>query len=111
MSSAADRQPTEAGPGLLEGAQTVVWVRGEQDLSTEADLWQTIASSLGGADADLVVDLSEVEFMGVATVRVFLRTAELLRQNSHSLRFRAPSKRALRLLDLCGLADLVDSAS
>ena len=111
MSSAADRQPTEAGPGLPEGAQTVVWVRGEQDLSTEADLWHTMADAIDGADADLVVDLSEVEFMGVATVRVFLRAAELLRQNSHSLRIRHPSKRALRVLDLCGLTDLVESTS
>jgi len=111
MSSAADRQPTEAGPGPPEGAQTVVWVRGEQDLSTEAELWQTITSSIDGATADVVVDLSEVEFLGVATVGVFLRAAELLRQNSHSLRIRHPSKRALRVLDLCGLTDLVESTS
>ena len=111
MSSAGDSQRRSAGRGQPESARTVVWVRGEQDLSTEAELWQTITSSIDGADADLVVDLSEVEFMGVATVRVFLRAAELLRQNSHSLRIRAPSKRALRVLDLCGLTDLVESTS
>ena len=109
MSSAGDPQPRSAGRGQPQSTRTVVWVRGEHDLSTEADLWERITSSIDGADADLVVDLSEVEFMSVATVRVFVRAAELLQQNSHSLRIRAPSKRALRVLDLCGLTDLVDA--
>jgi anti-anti-sigma factor len=88
--------------------RTVVWLRGEHDVSTTAALWDTLARAIESADTDLVVDLREVEFMGATTVSVIVRAAELLRQRSRSLIVRSPSKCARRVLDLCGLVHLIE---
>jgi hypothetical protein len=46
--------------------------------------------------------------MSAATIGVFVRARTLLRARSRSLVVRSPSRCARRLLDLCGLADLID---
>ncbi len=91
--------------------RTVVWLRGEHDASTVAALWETMGQAIALDDADLVVDLSGVEFMGSATVGVIIRAREALvpRSRSRSLTLRSPSRCARRVLDLYGLTDLLDS--
>jgi anti-anti-sigma factor len=92
-------------------AQTVVWLSGEHDLSTVAALSGTLAGALALDDADLVVDLSAVEFMGAATIDVIVRAKELLDLRSRAPTLRSPSKSARRVFDLCGLADLIGPSS
>lgn len=87
---------------------TVVWLRGEQDIAAAAALSETLAWAIALDDADLVVDLSRVNFMGAATVGVIIRAREFLRPQSRSVVVRSPSTCARRVLDLCGLADLLD---
>jgi anti-sigma B factor antagonist len=89
--------------------RTVVWMRGEHDASTVATLWETIGQAIALDDADLVIDLSGIEFMGSATVGVIIRARESLRPRSLTL--RCPSRCAQRVLDLYGLADLLDPGS
>ncbi len=91
-----------------DAGQTVVWLRGEHDLSTVAALSEALARAIALDDADLVVDLSGVEFMGAATVLVLTRASEFLRLRTRSLALRSPSRCARRILDLCGLGDLLD---
>jgi anti-anti-sigma factor len=110
LSQPADPRDGPAERKQAEHARTVVWVRGEHDLSTSGALWHTMARAIEAADTDLVIDLSEVEFMGAATVTVILQAVELLRQHSRSLTVRSPSRCALRVLDLCDLTHLVESA-
>ena len=43
--------------------RTVVWLQGEHDISTTVALADTLARAIALDDADLVVDLSEVQFM------------------------------------------------
>ena len=109
--------PTTAGPRSrptervqTDAARSIVWLRGEHDLSTAAALTDTLTRAIELAHTDLVVDLSEVEFMGAATVTVVLQAAELLRQQARSLTVRNPSRCALRVLELCDLTPLVESA-
>lgn len=87
---------------------TVIWLSGEHDMSTVAELSETIAQAIAIDDADLVVDLADVEYMGAATVGVLSRARELLRARSRSLVLRSPSGCARRVLELCGDADLLD---
>lgn len=89
-----------------DAARTVVRLRGEHDVSTVAALSETMARAIALDDADLVVDLSEVEFMSAATVGVIVRARELLGLRSRSLALRSPSRCARRILDLCGHACL-----
>lgn len=101
-------------PTALEGRNpdpTVLWLRGEHDISTVAALSETMADAIALDDGDLVVDLSGVEFIGAATVGVIVRAHNLLRLRSRSLVVRSPTKSAKRMLDLCGLAGLLDGSS
>jgi anti-anti-sigma factor len=83
---------------------------GEHDACTVADLSATLAKSISTGNDDLVVDLSQVQFMAAATVGVLLRARMLLGIRSRSLRLRSPSQRARRILELSDLADLIDPA-
>ena len=90
---------------------TVVWLRGEHDISTVAELSDTMSRAIARDHADLVVDLSEVEFMSAATVGAIVRSRNFLRLRSRSIIVRAPSRSARLVLDICGLGGLVDAAS
>jgi anti-anti-sigma factor len=89
----------------------VVRLRGEHDLATVTELSATLARAITLGDADLVVDLSQVEFMGAATVGVFAWARELLSARSRSLVLRSPSSSARRVLELCDLDSLVETPS
>ena len=93
---------------LFARRRTVVWLWGEQDVSTVDALSETLAGAMAIDDCDLVVDLSEVQFMGAATIGVLVRARELLQMRSRSLVLRSPSRCARRILDLCGQGDLLD---
>jgi anti-anti-sigma factor len=100
-------------PGLATFAgrdadRTVVWLQGEHDLSTAFALADTLARAIALDDADLVLDLSDVQFMGAVTVDIIVRAYELLRQQSRSLTLRAPSMCARRVLELCGVTGDLD---
>lgn len=89
-------------------SHTVVWLRGEHDISTSTSLSGVLARVMALDKADLMVDLSEVSFMGAATVSIFVRAREFLATRSRALTLRSPSVSALRILGLCGLAELID---
>lgn len=90
--------------------RTVVWLRGEHDICTVPALSQILARAIALDDGDLVVDLSGVQFMDAATVGVILRARDFLHLQSRSLALRSPSPFAARILDLCELGDLLESA-
>jgi anti-sigma B factor antagonist len=92
-------------------SRTVVWLSGEHDLSTVDALSQTLARAFALDDADVVLDPSGVEFMGAATIEVIVRAEGVLDVRSRALTLRCPSESVQRVVDLCGLADLVDASS
>jgi anti-sigma B factor antagonist len=83
---------------------SVVWLRGEHDLFTLAELWETMARAIAFDDGDVVVDLSAVDFMDASTISVLVRARTILAKRSRLLTMRSPSTRASRVLRLCGLA-------
>jgi len=87
-----------------DGDRIVVWLRGEHDISTVAALSEMMDQAIALGDGDLIVDLSNVDFMSAATVGIIVRTRECLRLRSRSLALRSPSVRSRRVLDLCGVA-------
>lgn len=90
------------------GDRTVVWLRGEHDIATTAELSETLARAIAIDNTDLVLDLSEVRFMDASTIGVIVRAQNFMRERSRSLSLRAPATCALRVLDACGLAELID---
>jgi anti-anti-sigma factor len=92
-------------------SRTVVWLSGEYDLLTVDELWERLARAFALDDADVVLDLSGVQFMGAATIEVIARAKDILDLRSRALTLRSPSESAQRVVDLCGLVDLVDPSS
>jgi len=97
--------PTGAGTGL---DPTIASLRGEHDLSSVPALCETLAAAIADGGADLILDLSAVEFLDASTVRVIAAAGEFLGARSRSLVLRSPSRCAQRVIDLWGLSDLVE---
>ena len=95
---------------VRQAGRTVVALYGEHDIDTLAELSSAMAGAIALDDADVVVDLSGVEFMGAATVTVIERARDFLRARSRALTVRAPSRCARRVLDVFGLTGLVEPA-
>lgn len=94
-------------PEDRDAGYTIVWVRGEHDIATKVSLAVAIARAAQRDDADLLVDLSEVTFMDASTIGALVGSRNRLRTRSQSLQLRAPSPPARRVLELCGVAHLV----
>lgn len=86
-----------------------ICLSGEHDAFNVDMLAGAMARAAAAGDGDLVVDLHDVEFMAVATVRVILQAQELLRPQSRSVVLRSPSACAQRVLELCGVNGLVEA--
>ena len=86
----------------------VVSVVGDQDVSNQLELAADLARSIGEGDGDVVIDLRAVTFMGASTVGVLAAAHGFLLHRDHQLILRSPSRSALRVLDLCGLSELVE---
>lgn len=81
----------------------VVSLRGEQDMSTAPGVAEALAAASAIGDGDVVVDLSEVQFMDSALIAELARGRFALQLESRALVLRAPSNFARRLLEMCGL--------
>lgn len=86
-----------------EGDRMVVSLHGEQDMSTALGVADALATASAAGDDDVVVDLSEVQFMDSAIIAELARGSTALRSESRALMLRAPSRLAQRLLEVCGL--------
>ena len=98
-------------PEGSDAGYTVDWVGGEQDVATKVSLMNAIACAAQREPADLLVDLSNVTFMDASIIGAIVGSRARLRARSQSLELRAPSPRARRVIDLCGLAHLVHPAT
>ena len=92
-------------PTDVDSTGTVVWLHGEHDLASVGALSGTLAEAVDLDDADVVVDLSGVEFMDASILGALVSARLTLRARSRSLTLRAPSAAAERVLVICGLAD------
>jgi anti-anti-sigma factor len=71
-------------------------------------LCETLSGAIAFGGADLILDLSAVQFLDASTVRVIVAASEFLRTRSRSLVLRSPSTCAQRVLGLCDLSGLVE---
>ena len=76
----ADRPiPPQGGTGA---GPIVVWLQGDHDLSTDEALSRSLARAIALGGTGLVLDLSEVAFIAVSTLRVIVRAQPLLHHGS-----------------------------
>jgi anti-anti-sigma factor len=86
--------------------RTVYSLRGDHDASTAAALSSDLARVMTEDDTDVVLDLSEVNFMGASTVGIIVNARAFLEQQHRRLIVQLPTPCARRVLEICGLADL-----
>lgn len=98
-----------AGEG--DTCRTVVWLHGEHDVSTVAELEAALVSAVSLDHVGFTIDLSDVRFIDLVAIGAINRTHEALRSQSRSLELRSPSPFIRRLLELCGLGTLVTPGS
>jgi anti-anti-sigma factor len=99
-----DRHLVLGGPD----PELVVWLRGQHDASTESALCMTLARAIALGGPGLVLDLTEVQVMSTSTLAVIVRAREYLKKRSASLTVRSPTTPVRRLIDACGLNDLLE---
>ena len=81
----------------------ILSLKGELDLAT-APCIQEVMDSWWIVPNHLIIDASELSFIDSTGLAVLLRARELV---GGRLSFRRPSEATVRLLELCGLADLI----
>lgn len=86
---------------------TVVWLRGEYDMATQVALSAELSKAIARDDADVILDLAEVEFMDASVISVIVAARQYLMGRSRTLGLRSPTPRARRLVDLCELGRLI----
>ncbi len=87
---------------------SVVWLEGEHDISTRDVLAAVLAKAIALDESAVVVDLSGVHFISVATICLILDAKNLLERRARSLVLRAPPPFVRRVFDACHLSDLLD---
>lgn len=81
---------------------------GELDVATLARTEHRLEEVLRTGAREVVVDVSDVAFMDVRTLRLLLRADARLRARGGRLRLRAPSRQVRRLLAVTGCRRLAD---
>ena len=107
-SSFLNVSPCEMSRDGPEARPSVLWLRGDHDLSTTVALSDAIARAIALDEPAIVIDLSDVQFMSASTVSIIVQANEDLRSLSRSLTLRAPSSCVRRIFDVCGLSGLID---
>ena len=92
-----------------EPGRAVVALRGEHDASNAEELSSELGRVVSFDDVDVVLDLSEVQFMGASTAGVIAHTRQALDGQHRRLTVQLPTRCAQRVLELCGLSDLAAS--
>ena len=96
-------------PAASHDADTaIVSLCGEHDLTTAHSISASIATAAAVAETDLVLDLSEVQFMDSTTIVAILRGKVLLETRGGTMTVRNPSRPARYVLDLCDLGYIVE---
>ena len=63
---------------------------------------------IDSTDGDVVVDLANVSFIDFTGLRTVLVAHDRLAQSDRTLAVRNPSVQVSRLLEICGLCDLIE---
>lgn len=88
------------------GPRVVVAPRGELDLATAAELTERVSEVLSQADDGLdevIMQLSEVDFLDLAGLRAISRCEELAQAHGAAFHIADAQPQAHRLFELCAL--------
>ena len=90
-----------------QGTSAVVTLRGEADFFTLPVVVEVLARVISEHDGPVIVDLAKTSFIDGRTLCALGRAAGFLASHDRTLTVREPSSLAVRLLDLLGLAEVI----
>jgi anti-anti-sigma factor len=105
-----DRARPDAAPAVAprgDRAPVVVHERGDLDLGEAARLRESLQSAFTASDADVVVDLTEVEFVDSVILSVFITAHKRFAAGDRHVSFLVPPD-LLRVFELTGLVGVLD---
>ena len=85
----------------------VVAVRGDVDLYTAPQLWETIDAAIAGTPHELVIDLSGVSFLDSSGLSVLLRAHKRLRPIDGTVVIRGAADQVFMTLDVTKLTSVL----
>jgi anti-anti-sigma factor len=96
-------------PGTtIDTACTIVALRGELDAAALHSLVESFDDAIDADGSDIVVDLAAVAFIGAAWIGTLVRGRARLAAQDRELTLRSAPLVLHRLLELCGLAYLIE---
>jgi anti-anti-sigma factor len=93
----------------MEHGVPILFIEGRLGHATTEELEAVALQHVAGAGATVTIDLSGVEYLSGAALKVFKGLSERLSTKGARLSLRAPSPAARLALELAGLLALVDS--
>lgn len=93
---------------LRDGDRVRLRMCGEHDASNVGLVTTALAEAIALDGRDVAVDLSEVAFMGAATVGALVDAAAILAGQGRRLSVLSPGPSQRLLLGLCSLSDLIE---
>lgn len=89
------------------GSATVVAVTGELDVSTAPELEERLQQLIDGGSADLVVDLSAIDFLDSTGLGVMVKALKWAREAGGGLRVVATEERITKVFTITGLDEVM----
>ena len=109
-----EKADTPVGRARLihEDGRTIVRLSGEHDLTTKDLLGAALAKVTAVCDdSEVVIDLTEAQFIDATTISAIVRFHGRLGGGNRTLTLRNPSSLSLRVIEVCGLASLVEKCT
>jgi anti-sigma B factor antagonist len=88
---------------LQDGPRTTLCVRGELDSYVAAGLRECLEETFDSGCRDVVVDLTETEFLDSSALGVLVGALKRFRAAGGELRLAHPNARVVQVLDIIGL--------
>jgi anti-sigma B factor antagonist len=117
MPEAPDESPGSPRTASFDGAgfaemfstdgDEVIVARGEIDISTAPHLWEALARLIERGHRDVVLDMAGVEFIDSQGIAVIVRAHKQVQPKGGSIIIRSPRRQARTVLEVTGLADLI----
>lgn len=85
---------------------TTICLAGEQDISTDGSLLRRLSEAVASSNGPVVVDMSDVTFIGASTLGVLVAAHNLLATKSRAFTLTSPSPCAQRVIDICNLDEI-----
>lgn len=92
---------------LKQGTVTILQAQGKLDSMSSPELDRRMTSLIEGGTRQITVDLSEIDYVSSAGLRVFLSAAKRLKQAQGKLALASPSSQVQQIFDIAGFATIL----